>query len=95
MSSQNTGKRKKAVALKYDRGLDQAPVVQAKGKGEIARKIIEAAKDYHIPVQEDPDLVSLLAQLDLDQMIPPELYRAVAEIFSYISEIDASYHKKE
>ncbi|MFT8317152.1 MAG: EscU/YscU/HrcU family type III secretion system export apparatus switch protein [Sporolactobacillus sp.] len=95
MNERDAKKRKKAVALKYDRGLDQAPVVQAKGEGEIARRIIEAAKEYHIPVQEDPNLVSLLAELDLNQMIPPELYRAVAEIFSFIYKVDESYSKKE
>ncbi|MFX3618446.1 MAG: EscU/YscU/HrcU family type III secretion system export apparatus switch protein [Sporolactobacillus sp.] len=95
MNERDAKKIKKAVALKYDRGLDQAPVVQAKGEGEIARRIIEAAKEYHIPVQEDPNLVALLAELDLNQMIPPELYRAVAEIFSFIYKIDESYSKKE
>lgn len=79
---------KKAVALNYVRGQDQAPYVSAKGEGFIAKKIIDKAKEASIPVQEDPGLVSMLSELDLNEMIPPELYGAVAEIFSYIYKID-------
>ena len=76
-------KIKKAVALKYNRGKDTSPRVTAKGTGLIAEKILELAEKEGIPVAEDPDLVTALAQLDFYEEIPPELYRAVAEILAF------------
>ncbi|CAM3070213.1 EscU/YscU/HrcU family type III secretion system export apparatus switch protein [Sporolactobacillus spathodeae] len=94
MNHKETKKKERAVALKYEHGRDQAPIVQAKGEGAVARRIIEKAKENAIPIQEDPDLVSMLAQLDLNQMIPQELYGAVAEIFAFIYKIDDQYKQK-
>lgn len=94
MTAAKNKKTDRAVALKYVRDIDQAPVVQAKGSGEIARQIIQKAKEYQIPIQEDPDLVAMLAQLDLNQMIPPELYEAVAAIFTFIYKMDEHYRKE-
>ncbi|RMG69040.1 MAG: flagellar biosynthesis protein FlhB [Nitrospirae bacterium] len=74
----------KAAALKYERGSDNAPRVVASGKGEIARKIIEIAREHGIPIHHDPDLVEVLTTLELYEEIPPELYRAVAEILAYV-----------
>ena len=73
-----------AVALHYDG--DNAPTVTAKGKGVLAEQIIELAKQHGIPLQEDPGLVALLAQIELGSEIPEALYRAVAEViaFAYI-----------
>ena len=76
-------KIKKAVALKYDQTKDSAPRVSAKGSGLLAEKIIELARKEGIPISEDPDLVGALIQLDFQEEIPPELYRAVAEILSF------------
>jgi flagellar biosynthesis protein len=81
-------KIKKAVALKYDRTKDTAPRVTAKGTGLIADKILELAKKEGIPITEDPDLVIALAQLDFYDEIPPELYRAVAEILAFAYRIN-------
>ncbi|MCQ2008938.1 MAG: EscU/YscU/HrcU family type III secretion system export apparatus switch protein [Sporolactobacillus sp.] len=86
--------RKKAVALTYVSGSDQAPRVSAKGEGEIAQRIIDQAKLHDIPIQEDPALVSMLGKLDLNQMIPQELYQTVAEIFAFIYTIDEQAGKK-
>lgn len=77
-------KIKKAVALGYNRKKDNAPKILASGKGDIAKKIIEAAKSYEIPIKEDSDLVEILSKIDINQEIPPNLYRAVAEIFSFL-----------
>lgn len=74
----------KAVAMGYRTGVDAAPRILAKGRGEIARKIIQIARANNIPVQEDPCLVGLLSELDLDQEIPPVLYRAVAEVLAFV-----------
>jgi flagellar biosynthesis protein len=88
MSKKPMSMQKKAVALSYVKSQDQAPHVSAKGEGIMAKKIITKAREANIPVQEDPDLVSMLSNLDLNEMIPPELYGAVAAIFSYIYRID-------
>ncbi len=77
-------KTKKAAALQYRHQLDQAPVVVAKGRGIIAERIIEIAKKHNIPLKSDPALIEVLSKLDLDQEIPTELYRAVAEILAYV-----------
>jgi len=82
-------KIKKAVALKYDREKDTAPRVTAKGTGLIAEKIVELAEKEGIPITEDPDLVTALAQLDFHDEIPPELYRAVAEILAFAYRINS------
>jgi flagellar biosynthesis protein len=79
---------KKAVALKYNKGKDAAPKVTAKGTGLIAEKILEIAEKEGIPVTEDPDLVTTLARLDFYDEIPPELYRAVAEILAFAYSIN-------
>jgi len=77
-------KQKKAAALRYKQGLDNAPKVTAKGRGKLAEKIIEMARQNGIPVKEDPDLVEVLSKLDLMEEIPPELYMVVAELLAYI-----------
>jgi len=74
----------KAVALKYDQEKDHAPKVIAKGRGEIAKKIIEIAKAHNLPLYEDQNLVQILEALELETEIPPELYRAVAEVLAFI-----------
>ena len=73
-----------AVALEYDG--ESAPVVSAHGVGEIAEKIKQIAKDHGVPLQQDNELVEILAQLELGDEIPENLYRAVAEViaFAYI-----------
>ena len=75
---------KKAVALKYKRGQDNAPKVTAKGTGLVAEKIIDIARKQGIPVKDDPDLVEVLSRLDLDEEIPPELYVIVAELLAFV-----------
>jgi len=74
---------KKAVALKYEQSKDHAPKVTAKGAGLIAEKIIDLATKQGIPISQDPDLVGALMQLDFQEAIPEELYRAVAEVLAF------------
>ncbi|NLZ52149.1 MAG: EscU/YscU/HrcU family type III secretion system export apparatus switch protein [Thermoanaerobacteraceae bacterium] len=81
---------KKAVALKYDMSEDTTPRVVASGKGLLAEKILELAHKENIPIYKDPHLVEALIQLDLNLEIPPELYRAVAEILAFIYTVDAA-----
>jgi flagellar biosynthesis protein len=75
---------RKAVALGYRKGVDNAPRILAKGRGEIAKKIIQIARAKGIPIQEDPLLVGLLSEVDLNQEIPPVLYKAVAEVLAFV-----------
>lgn len=75
---------KKAVALRYQPSRDQAPVVSAKGQGLLAQKIIAMAQEHGVPIKEDPDLVEILARLEVDQEIPAELYLVVAEILAFV-----------
>lgn len=70
-----------AVALQYDG--KHAPTVIAKGSGEIARQILAIAEKHKIPLHEDPELLGLLATLDLGQEIPQNLYLAVAQIIAF------------
>lgn len=77
-------KRKKAVALQYRHQVDRAPKVVAKGQGIIADRIIEIAAEHNIPLKRDPALIEVLSKMELEHEIPPELYRAVAEILAYV-----------
>lgn len=76
-------RRRDAVALAYQSG-KRAPRVVAKGRGILAETIIDRAREAGVYVHESPELVSLLMQVDLDQHIPPELYRAVAEVLAFV-----------
>jgi len=74
-----------AVALKFDADEMDAPMVVAKGAGEIARKIRELAREHGIPlVEEKPLARALYKTVEIDQFIPVELYRAVAEVLAYV-----------
>jgi len=77
-------KKTKSVALKYNKEKDAAPKISAKGRGVIAEKIIETARAHNVPLYEDKNLVQVLEALELETEIPPELYRAVAEVLAFI-----------
>lgn len=76
--------KKSALAISYDKDKDGAPKISAKGKGHIADKIIELARENNIPIHEDPDLIEVLSKLDLGQEIPPDLYKLIAEVLVYV-----------
>ncbi len=78
---------KKAVALQYGPD-DAAPVVVASGMGYLAEKIVSVAQENGVPVYEDDSLATILTQLQLGQEIPPELYRAVVDIYVYFLNFD-------
>ncbi len=83
--------RKKAVAIRYRADEVLAPVVIAKGVGSIADRIMEIARKYDIPLYQDPDLVSILSTIDLGNMIPPDLYKAVAEVLAFVYQVNQNY----
>lgn len=86
MSDAKSG-RSEAVALAYTAG-EAAPRVVAKGKGVVAREILERAREAGVYVHESPELVSLLMQVDLDARIPPQLYIAVAELLAWLYHVE-------
>ena len=75
---------KRAAALQYEPGKDGAPRVVAKGRGQMAQRIIDLAREHQIPLVENPTLAHLLDVLDLDVDIPSELYHAVAEVLVFV-----------
>ena len=79
---------KKAVALSYQKEKDPAPRLVAKGKGRVAETIIELAQHHDIPLYEDPNLSDVLETLDLNTQIPPELFRAVAEVLAFVYRVN-------
>ncbi len=83
MSPSDSIRKKKAAALQYDPDKNGAPVIVASGMGYTAEKITETAMRAGVPVYEDDSLASLLTQLKLGAEIPPELFRAVVEIYVY------------
>ncbi|MEK6202223.1 MAG: EscU/YscU/HrcU family type III secretion system export apparatus switch protein [Desulfobulbaceae bacterium] len=83
-------------AIIYDADKGSAPRIAASGKGEIARKIIETAREAGVYIQEDPDLVELLAKIPLGQEIPTELYRTVAEVevLAFVYKVNEQFKNK-
>lgn len=71
-----------AVALRYDPKGTDLPRVTAKGRGQIAQRIVELARAAGVPVREDPDLAQLLVRLEAGRAIPVEAFAAVAEILA-------------
>ena len=82
MSEEAPYKPPLAVALQYDR--EQAPRVTGIGKGDLAERMLEIARQHGVPLVENPQLAAALSRLPLDQEIPEQLYRAVAEVLGYI-----------
>lgn len=76
-------KPKQAIALSYDPS-EEAPRVIASGKGALAERIIERAKEADVPVHRDDKLADTLSRLEIGDMIPPELYEVVAEILVFV-----------
>jgi len=83
-----------AAALKYDGKRDQAPRVTARGLGFMAEKIVELAKKHKVPIKEDPALAQILSRLDIDEQIPPELYKAIAEILAFVYSLNERYREQ-
>lgn len=80
-------KVKQAIALSYDPNED-APKVIASGRGLLAEKMIEKAKEVDVPVHRDDKLADTLSRLEVGDMIPPELYEVVAEILVFVDAMD-------
>lgn len=80
-------KVKQAIALEYGPN-DEAPKVIASGRGVVAERILEKAKEADVPVHRDDKLADTLSKLEIGDMIPPELYEVVAEILVFVDAMD-------
>lgn len=84
MSGYDEKFKQRAVALKYDKDNNlSAPIIVASGMGYTAEKILEVASQNDIPVYEDTSLATMLSRLNLGAEIPPELYKAIVDIYIY------------
>jgi len=79
--------KQKAVALRYDKEKENAPRVVAKGDGKVAENIIKIAELHKLPIKKDEDLIELLSKVELDKQVPEALYKAVAEVFSFVYKV--------
>ena len=78
---------KTAVAVAYEPG-EEAPKILATGKGQVAEKIIEKAKESQVPLYKDNKLADTLSKLKNGDQIPPELYEVVAEVLVFVDDMD-------
>jgi flagellar biosynthesis protein len=93
MSKRKNKKLKSAVALKYQTETDAAPKVTAKGEGLVAERIIQLARENEVPIKEDPDLVQILSQVDINKEVPPSVYKVVAELLAFVYKMNSKYQK--
>ena len=85
---ESKSKYAKASALRYDPKKNNAPVITAKGRGELAEKIIEIGKKENIPITKNNALADILDGLDIYEEIPPELYKVIANIFAFLHKLN-------
>lgn len=87
LSKLKADEEKTAVAIEYVPG-ESAPKILATGKGQVAEKIIDKAKESNVPLYKDGKLADTLSKLKIGDMIPPELYEVVAEILVFVDDMD-------
>ncbi|MDQ6995584.1 MAG: EscU/YscU/HrcU family type III secretion system export apparatus switch protein [Mariprofundaceae bacterium] len=83
-----------AVALGYDPESPTAPKVLASGLGEVAKKILEVARENNVHIHQDDNLAQLLAQIPVGSEIPEEAYQVVAELLSFLYQTDQKMAEK-
>jgi len=83
-----------AVALGYDPESPSAPKVLASGLGEVAKKILEVARENDVHIHQDDNLAELLAQVPVGSEIPEEAYQLVAELLSFLYQTDQKMAEK-
>lgn len=88
------GKRSHAIALHY--GVeDSAPKIVASGPGEIARRILQIAKENNVPIHQNDTLTSVLSNFEIGATVPEECYRAVAEILAFLFRTDLAWKDRK
>lgn len=93
-SDTSSAKRNHAVALHYG-AEDNAPRILAAGPGEIAKRILQIAEENNVPVKRDDNLVSILSNFEVGVTVPPECYRAVAEILAFLFRTDLAWKERK
>ena len=94
MAKETEKKQKTAVALEYTAG-ETAPQIIATGKGYVADKIIETAKETNVPVHKDEKLAGTLSKLEIGDYIPEELYGVVAEVLVMVDRAENKVLRKK
>lgn len=94
MAEERRARSRMAVALKYEQGVDEAPKVVASGRGYIAERIVEVAREHRVPVVEDAALVAALMSVEVGSPIPPHLYEAVARVLAFVYSSGRSYERE-
>ncbi len=84
-------KKREAAALRYSPENNGAPEIVALGKGEVAEKIIETARENNVPLYEDAELAHTLSYMEIGSEIPRELYEIVAKILVFVGDIDSKF----
>jgi len=84
MYDKNEFMKRKAAALKYSSSGGKAPEVLAKGRGVVAEKIIKKAEEFDVPFFKNEALADSLLDININEEIPPSLYKAVAEVFIWL-----------
>ncbi|MDD2906317.1 MAG: EscU/YscU/HrcU family type III secretion system export apparatus switch protein [Sulfurimonas sp.] len=84
----------KAAALKYDKERGSAPTVVASGKGELAKRIIQKAEEFDVPIFANEALVNSLIDLEIDAQIPSELYQSVVEVFVWLLKNEKKFKER-
>lgn len=87
MGEKDDFRNRQAIALTYESGTT-APTIVAAGRGYVADKIIETAKENDVPLYEDSELSDTLMRLEIGDTIPPELYKVVADILIFVDSMD-------
>ncbi len=70
--------------VRYDPSRVRRPDRRREGRGYVAEAITAIAREHHVPLHEDPNLVEVLEAMDIDLEVPPALYRAVAEVLAFV-----------
>ena len=84
-------KVKSAISLQYQKEINSAPKITARGEGWVAEKIIEIAQERNIPIRKDKDLLNLLSEIDLGREVPESLYKVVAELLAWVYQLNKNY----
>ena len=85
----------KAAALKYDKDSTAAPIILAKGKGETAKRIIQKAQEFDVPIFANEALVNSLIDLEVNKEIPSELYQGVVEVFIWLMKNEKNFKESK
>jgi len=84
-------KVKSAISLQYQKEINLAPKITARGEGWVAEKIIEIAQERNIPIRKDKDLLNLLSEIDVGREVPESLYKVVAELLAWVYQLNKNY----